>query len=697
MSKTLFIVESPGKIKKISSILGPDYIVKATMGHFVDLTNHGKYRMGIDLDNDFKIDYAPLKGRETYIDAITAVAKNVDEIMIASDDDREGEAIAWHLVDLLKKFKKPLKRVVFKEITKPKILAAVKNPRQLNKELYAAQQARRVLDRIVGFSVSPYIIKRFGPNLSAGRVQSVTLKIIVDREREIEKFEPDEYWNLTSALTPSDDKSKFIAKYDNKIDNEKDALKVKKDLETDTYTVEEVTGKETLKKPNPPFITSSLATAAAGKFKFAAARTMKAAQTLYESGHITYLRTDSVRISEEAIEDAREWLKKNSYPIPAKPNIYATSDASQNAHEAIRPTYVASKVENLSLTDDEKKIYKLIWERFVASQMNPAVYDTVNVTIKTSSNHKLKANGRILKSEGWLSIMSDSDASDKDVKLPLLDKGDKLTLVPPKVKAEQKFTQPPPRYSEGTLIKELEKRGIGRPATLAAIMTKIAVREYVEAKSNILYPTDLGKKVVDCLTQFFKFMEVPYTANMETELDKIADGKLEYVEMIKNFYELFKIQLKSAYVAKDTELFDIKCKSCGAQMVAKNGKFGEFLACSTYPECKNTLKCKIIDGVPVPEGMYGPLALGQSCPVCNLGMFLREGKFGKFYSCIEYPKCKGTRKVPYGNGKMCKQCGDDLFLVFHENGNFLSCVNFPKCRYSESLPKEEKKSEKKKK
>lgn len=681
--KTLIIVESPAKARKISKILGDKFVVKASYGHVVDLSTDGFGNLGVDIDNDFTPKYIVIPDQKDKVKAIIAAAKGVDQIYAAPDPDREGEAIAWHLAEILKNTKLPIFRVTFDEITQKGIMKGIKAPRNINIDLFNAQQARRVLDRIVGFSVSPFLIRKIGPKMSAGRVQSVAVRMVVDREREIEAFKPEEYWPISAQLAKSLKEESFSAKYINKVTNEKDALKIKSDLDNDKYKVFEVVEEQKPKKPNPPFITSSLASSAAGKYKFAAARTMKAAQALYEAGKITYIRTDSFRLSEDAVEECRLWLKENAYDIPDKSNIYATKKAAQDAHEAIRPTDVTLTPKNIFLPDDEQKIYTLVWERFVACQMNPALYDNVNVTIKTSSDYLLKANGRTLKYKGWLEIMGDIDNDDSDVKLPILKKNDELILVSPKVKTEQKFTKPPPRFTEKTLIKELERRDIGRPSTYATIMSKITQRSYVQKKSNTFFPTDCGKKIVDKLVDAFCFMDYNYTADMEKKLDKIACGKLGYVEMLNGFYIPFKEELKKAY-SVDQKDYGFICDKCKSKMVLRHSKFGFFLACSGYPKCNRTLSVDMVGDKPILRGTLKPDLIDNIiCPNCKSGMVKRDGKFGPFYACVEYPKCKGTKKVPYG--KKCTECGHELYAAIYNNKNVLFCMNYPNCKHKEDL------------
>jgi len=687
-NKTLFIVESPAKARKISKFLGKDYIVEASVGHIVDLTMEGKDNLGIDIEGGFIPKYGVMPDKKKVIKILIKRAQEVDNILLATDDDREGEAIAWHLYDVLKKTKKPFKRVIFHEITKDAILKSLKNPRDLDQSMYDAQQARRVLDRIVGFSVSPFLIKKYGPKMSAGRVQSVAVRLVVDREREIEAFVPEEYWSITSALAKRGSKDGFVAKYTNRVTDGKTAAKIKEDLDTDTYIIKDVVQQEQAQNPGPPLTTSSMQQAAAGKYKMSADKTMKAAQALYEAGMVTYIRTDSVRCDAGAIQFCRKWLDENGFDKPSKPNTYTVQKTAQNAHEAIRPTNIENTPKNVYLTDDQQKLYTLIWERFVASQMNPALYDATGITIKTSSNHELKANGRVLKYKGWLEIMDDLDKKDKNILLPPLSKDDKCDLIPPKVKADKKATKPPPRFTEQKLIRELEKRGIGRPSTYAAIMSKITSRSYVQKKSNAFVPTESGKKVVDSLVEFFDFMAYKYTADMELKLDKIADGSESYINMLETFYDPFKGQLKKAYMSSNMD-YGFRCEKCGKDtpMYLKHGKFGYFAACINYKNgCNNTFSCDMVDEKPVLRKSQGNIEDSVQCPICKSGMVKRDGQFGPFYSCSEYPICKGKKKVPYG--KKCPECKNELYATIWQGDSLLFCMGYSKgCRYSEPLNK----------
>lgn len=684
-NKTLIVVESPGKVKTISKYLGSDYVVRASVGHIKDLVSGGRYGIGVDIDNEFKLHYQITKSKKDVVNSIIDATTLAKEIVIASDNDREGCAICADLIDIFSSTGLPIKRAIFNEITKKAILAGLQNAGELDWNMVAAARARRALDRIVGYLVSPFIIDTLGPSLSAGRVQSVAVRMVVDREREIEVFKPEEYWNISSTLAkPSSLTESFQTKYVSRVTTKAVADKVKQDLETGDYQVSAVELEEKKRKPLPPLITVSLQTSAASKYKFPAAKTMKSAQMLYEAGLITYMRTDSYRLSPEAVTECRNYLTKQSYGMPTTPNTYSSKGGAQDAHEAIRPSDVFKLPQNVFLGDDEQKIYRLIWERFVASQMNPALYDTVAVTVKTSNGHILKANGKTLKYKGWLEVTGDTDGGDdNDTKLPVLKAGDKLTLVPPKVKAEQKATQPPPRYSEKLLIEELEKRGIGRPSTYAAIMSKITDRNYVTRKVNVFIPTDLGKKVVDNLVKYFDFVEYKYTADMELQLDKIADGKSDYLTTMQNFYTPFSVQLKKAYSA-NTKDYGFTCDKCQEKMELKHGKFGFYMACADYPnKCKNTFSCELVNEKPVKKSSAPIIVEGTECPKCGCGMIKKDGKFGPFYSCSTYPKCDGKAKVPFG--KKCPNCSDELYMTIYNNETILFCMGYNKvnCRYKE--------------
>ena len=683
-NKILLIVESPAKAKTISKYVGDEYIVCASCGHIFELATDGPHNYGIDVEKGFKPKYQIIPDKKDKVKAIMKAAEGAKEILIASDPDREGEAIACHLAQLLKKLNVPIKRVLFHKMTKDEIQKEVKNPRELDLNMYDAQQARRVLDRIVGFSVSPYLINKFNEKLSAGRVQSVVVRLIVDREKEIKEFKPDEYWNINVSLAKSGSDKKFVAKYIDKVTDKVLALKIKDDLEKDTFDITDIKETQKSKKPYPPLITSSLAAISSGSLRFPAAKTMQIAQKLYESGLITYMRTDSVRLSDEATDAARKWIADKGYDCPSKPVAYLNKDAaSQDAHEAIRPTDVTKLPAEIYLDDDERKVYKLIWERFVASQMKPAIYDVMDISILSSSGHKLKAHGKALKYKGWLEIIEDFDEADTDVKLPPLKKTDSIALVPPGVKAEQKFTQPAPRYSEKTIIEELEKRGIGRPSTYVAILSKITDRNYIERKAQSFIPTEKGIKISDLLVEQFKFMDYTYTSNMEEKLDKIAEGKLKYIDMLTDFYTPFKVELREAALTDHND-YGV-CELCGTALALKHGRFGYFLACCNYPDCKFTISCDVVDGKMVHRQGKPPVDDSIKCDLCGSGMMKKYGRFGEFYACSNFPKCRATKKAPYG--KKCPECGNELYATTYKEESVLFCMGYPNCKHKESLPK----------
>lgn len=683
--KILIVMESNKKSKEVQKYLGDSYIVRACQGHIADLSSTPQNRLGVDISNGFKPIYAPILAKQDKVDAIIDVAKSVKEILLAPDPDREGESISFHLAKVLENITKvPIRRVKFKEITKAGIKAGIANPLELDKNMYDAQQARRVLDRLVGFMVSPFLMDMIGPSLSAGRVQSVTLRMIVDREREIENFKPDEYWSISAVLANEAKLAdKFVTRYAGiKVTNKEDALKIKTALDKDTYSVIEVVAEEKIKKPFPPLETATLQQSASRRYKMSTKKTMEIAQSLYESGIITYHRVDSIHSSPEAVGELRDWLKQNGHDVPDKATLYIPKGSNvQGAHEAIRPTDIKNLPAKANLTDDEKKVYLLIWERFVASQMKPALFDTVAATVKSSSGYLLKANGRTLKYKGWLTILDIKD-DEEEGKLPPLKKGDVVVLVPPKIKAEQKFTQPPSRYKDYSLVEELKSRGIGRPSTYATILTKVTDRGYVEKNKESYYATDLGKKVADILIKFFDFMEYKYTSDMESQLDKIAEGNLSYLEMLNSFFPKFKEQLKKASSANEKN-YGIDCWICKNPMRLKHGKFGYYMACSEYPaKCKATFSCEIVDGLPVKKDNRSILIEGVLCPKCSNGMTKRDGKFGPFYACL-IPSCRGTRKIPFG--KKCSDCGGELYITIYHEENVLFCMNYPNCFHKEKM------------
>ena len=681
MSK-LIIVESPSKIKTISKILGPDYIIRATFGHIMDL-KVDKGNIGVDIAKDFALIYEVLHDKKDKIKSIIDAAKSADEILIASDPDKEGQCIAYHIASQLESLGKPMKRIAFNEITKTAITKAIANPVGFDPFLYSSQQARRAIDRIVGFMVSPYLSNKIGDKLSAGRVQSVTLRMIVDREREIEEFKPETFFNISAVLAKGSEK--FVAKYPKRIEKEDVAKQIKEDLSSCKLVITDVVSKETSRKASPPLTTATLLQEGSTKLKFKADRTTKVAQELYEGGYVTYIRTDSTRIAPEAITEVREYLTKEGVKLPDSPNDFKNDDSAQDAHEAIRPTHITDHPSKVALSEDQKKVYELIWRTFVASQMIPCVFDTMKVTIG-GGNHLLIAEGKALKEEGWMSILKPFIKAEKDVVLPILSVGEEVVLVPPKIKVEESKTKPAPRYTDASIVAELKRRGIGRPSTYSTIVTRIAVRNYVQTTAQGFIPTDLGKTVSDDLKQFFSFMDYVYTADMEKKLDLIANGKIEYIAMMKEFFEEFKTQFQRAKSSQGM-ITDILCPKCGDNTVVRRSKYGYFAGCLKYKNgCDGLVGITMEDGKPVVKTSNAPKVVDDViCPECGAGMVARpDGRFGPFYSCSKYPRCYGKRKMPFG--KKCPKCNNELYATLFFGKLKLACMGYPNCKYIEELP-----------
>ncbi|MBE7054211.1 MAG: type I DNA topoisomerase [Ruminococcaceae bacterium] len=689
-SGKLVIVESPAKAGTIQKYLGKDYTVMASMGHLVDLP---KSQLGIDTENNFEPKYITIRGKAELVNSLKKEAKQSKKVYLATDPDREGEAISWHLAKVLGIDESEKCRITFNEITKNAVTNAIKSPREINTSLVDAQQARRVLDRIVGYKISPILWKKVKKGLSAGRVQSVATRLICDRENEINAFIPEEYWNLDANLIK--DKKSFIAKFygknGKKIDltNEKQTMEIVEDLEGATYTVSDVKELQKTKSPAPPFITSTLQQEAARKLGFTTKRTMQAAQQLYEGisipskgsiGLITYMRTDSLRISVESQVSAREFIKNNfgSEFVPKTPRIYKSKKDAQDAHEAIRPTYVELVPDKIkdSLSNDQYKLYKLIWERFLASQMTNAIYDVVSATIDAAS-YQFKATGSTVKFAGFTSLYIDTlDMEENEKSLPVLKTGTDIKLK--ELKFDQKFTQPPARYTEASLIKMLEEKGIGRPSTYSPTITTIIARGYVVRDKKQLVPTELGMIITELMREHFEeIIDVAFTATMEEQLDQIADGEVCWHKIVSEFYFPFDETLKKAEkeigdIELKDDVSDVKCEKCGRMMVYKHGRFGKFLACPGFPECRNAKA--IVKEVGVP------------CPQCGGAVVEKKTKSGKiFFGCENYPTCSFTSWDKPLDEK-CEKCGS---VIFRRMGRFKGKY-CPKCNEENKQSKKQK-------
>ncbi|HGE70219.1 TPA: type I DNA topoisomerase [Candidatus Poribacteria bacterium] len=698
MSKSLVVVESPAKVKTISKFLGKDYTVKASMGHIRDLPETG---LSVDIENGFKPHYTIIEGKKKIVNEIKKAADNVDDILIATDPDREGEAICWHLAHELKKSDKPIKRITFNEITKNAVLNAIKHPGQIDQNLVDAQQARRILDRLVGYQISPILGKTIKWGLSAGRVQSVAVRLICEREDEILAFVPEEYWTI-DAILKGENTNQFSARLFEingkkaKIDNEEQAKSILKDLDGEDYTIDKIDRKERKKNPVPPFTTSKLQQEAVRKLRMPVKTTMRVAQDLYEGvelgdegsvGLITYMRTDSTRVAKEAIDSVRDFIGRNfgdDY-LPDKAVHYQSKKGAQDAHEAIRPTDVNKTPSEIKkfLTQDQYELYDLIWKRFVASQMKPAIYDVTTIDIK-AGKYTFRANGSIIKFKGFMSVYMESvdeeTEEEKESILPELTVGQKLLLL--NLIPEQHFTQPPPRYNEATLVKALEEKGIGRPSTYATIISTIQDREYVTKEQGRFVPTEMGRLVNNALLKSFpEIIDVEFTAKMESELDNIEEGKVNWVKVLEEFYKPFSKSLEKApdnikSAKKDMEeTTDEICDICGRKMVIKWGRYGRFLACSGFPECKGTKQLNNKESV-----SNEPEATDEICEKCGSPMVIRTSKYGKFLSCSQYPKCKFTK--PLSIGIKCPRSNCDGYLVERRSKYgkiFYGCSKYPEC------------------
>jgi DNA topoisomerase-1 len=722
-AKNLVIVESPAKAKTLEKYLGRDFQVKASVGHVVDLP---KSKLGVDVKKDFAPDFTVIQAKKKVIDDLKKAAKGKENIYLASDPDREGEAIAWHIAGQVAKNHKRVHRVLINEITKKAVQDAIAKPLELDRNKFDAQIARRVLDRLVGYKISPLLWNKVRRGLSAGRVQSVAVRLVCERETDIRAFEPIEYWSLTALLEgrlPPSFKAKLVQWKEQKIDNKKFRLEndatvqgIIQSLEGAAWVIDEVEKKERRRYPAPPFVTSKLQQEAARKLGFQPRRTMQLAQHLYEGielgkegsvGLITYMRTDSTRVSNDALAAVRQHIQTQygkNY-LPGKSNTFRSKKSAQDAHEAIRPTSLEHTPERVRryLRRDMFQLYSLIWDRFVASQMVPAVYDQTAFAIPVQEA-LFRATGQQIKFDGFMKVYiegrderasqangedEEDEAQDTDGMLPDLQKGDALNLL--SLEPRRHFTQPPPRYTQASLIKELDEKGIGRPSTYAAIISNILDREYVsQNESRQLLPTDLGFLVTDLLVESFPdILNVEFTASMEDELDKIEIGKEKWTKAMKRFYTPFERDLKKAEkemrdVKRQEVPTDIECDKCGARMVIKWGRNGEFLACPQYPECKNTKNFKRSDTGEIE--IIAEEEVNETCEECGRPMLLRWGKFGKFLGCSGYPECKNIQPLekPVDLGVKCPECkqGNIKERKSRWGKVFYGCDKYPECKFA---------------
>ncbi|PKN76365.1 MAG: type I DNA topoisomerase [Deltaproteobacteria bacterium HGW-Deltaproteobacteria-10] len=770
MANSLVVVESPTKVKTIKKFLGKDFNVVASMGHIKDLP---KSTLGIDLTKDFEPTYKNIDAKKKIIDELKKAAKNAENIYLAPDPDREGEAIAWHISEVINTKNKNIYRVLFNDLTKNTVLEAINNPLNLDFNKYEAQQTRRILDRLVGYQISPVLWDKVKRGLSAGRVQSVAVRMICEREDEINKFIPEEYWNLQGQFAgnnppPFDAKLHKIDGKKAKVVNGEQAAKLLESLKKASFSVEKLEKKELKRSALPPFTTSKLQQEASRWLRFSAKKTMMVAQKLYEGielgkdgsvGLITYMRTDSFRIADEALAAVRDYIKENysAEYLPAKPHIYKNGQKAQDAHEAIRPSTMGYKPQDIKeyLSADEFKLYQLIWNRFVASQMNPAVFDQTTIDI-SGANCILRAQGQILKFPGFTIVYTEGkdekeEENGTDKLLPEVKVNEKLKLI--NLNSEQKFTQPPPRFSEASLVRELEEKGIGRPSTYATILSTIQDREYARREKGKFFPTELGMIVTELLVKNFPtVLDMAFTADMENKLDMIEGGESKRGKTLHDFYDLFAQELKTAkdemrnvkqeetptdllcekcqspMVIKwgkngrflacsnyptcknttnfthdengkvkhvETQTTEIKCNKCGKPMIVKDGRFGQFLACSGYPECKNTLNAtKNENGEIVVQEAQTTDAL---CELCGKPMSVKRGRYGPFLGCSGYPECKNIKKMgkdgqaateaPEISDVACDQCGKPMAIKRGRFGKFLGCTGYPDCKTIKKMPK----------
>ncbi len=719
MAKSLVIVESPAKAKTINKYLGAQYTVKASMGHVMDLP---KKDLGVDVENDFKAKYVLIPSKGKIVSELKSAATKADAVYLAADPDREGEAICAHLRELLEGKRRKFYRVMFNEITRDAVREAFEHPGEIDTRLVDAQLARRILDRLVGYQVSPLLWEKVRQGLSAGRVQTVALRLIVEREREIQAFQKKEYWTITAQLegkAPPVFEARLIKFQEKEIEipDQAAADGHVAALSGAQFQVQSVATREKRKYPVPSFITSKLQQEAFRKLRFSAKKTMMLAQRLYEGVElgdegavalITYMRTDSTRVAESALAAARQYIERayGAAYLPEGPIHYKSKKGAQDAHEAIRPTDVERTPESVRrfLEADAFKLYHLIWQRFVASQMNPAIYDQTTIDI-AAGDYLLRATGSVEKFNGFRAVYEEGrdekggeDEDELKSHLPAVEQSEILRLE--KILPEQHFTEPPPRYNEATLVKALEEKGIGRPSTYATILSVIQNREYVEKTQGRFFPTELGMVVCDLLIKSFDdIFDVAYTARMEEELDEVEEGKLAWTSALKDFYKKFKKDLRTAQrqmedIKGEGIPTDEKCEKCGKPMVIRLGRNGAFLACTGYPDCDGTrdlppeLAAKYGTAAPPPA----PEVPEQTCEKCGKPMTVKRGRYGYFVACTGYPECRNTKKIVVKEGQAttvsdqmldekCPQCGNQLVIKHGRYGPFTACSNYPNCKY----------------
>ncbi|MBS6477018.1 MAG: type I DNA topoisomerase [Firmicutes bacterium] len=708
----LVVIEGAGKVKTVEKYLGKGYKVFATKGHVRDLPQK---TLAVNVKKDFEPKYEIMPDKTETVKELKNLASKADAIYLATDPDREGEAISWHIANILGLSPEQPVRAEFNEISEKAVKNGLAHPRKINLNLVDAQQARRVLDRLVGYKLSPVLCKKIRNNLSAGRVQSVTLRLIVEREREIRNFKPEEYWTFFSNLKNSDhfEMRASLEKKNNKkykIANKDELDKVLSDLKGESYVVGKVVKKVAKSHAPAPFITSSMQQDALNKLGMNLKQTSAAAQALYEGVNIggehialiTYIRTDSTRVSPDAQKAAREFIAKKFGEkfVPAKPNIYASKKSAQDAHEAIRPITLDRTPESLkdTLSPENYKLYKLIYERFLASQMSDAEYNTVNAEIN-AGNYTFKVSGKTPLFAGYTAVYSNYQEEKDDemgVKLPVLTEGEQLAFVSHTY--EQKFTKPPARYTEASLVKTMEEKGIGRPATYTPTVALLFSREYIVKEGKFIVPTQLGEEVTDMLVKYFSdIMDVGFTANMESKLDDIEDGGKIWQKVVGEYYNGLEDKIAAAMgdsfsLKAADEVSDVICENCGSRMVYKNGKFGRFLACPNFPKCRNTKALDENGNVLDKENPKQPEQTGVICDKCGSPMVLRHGKFGDFLACSAYPKCKNIKNIQTNEdyGK-CPDCGKPLKRIISGKGAFYGCTGYPDCKFTSLYPVSDKK------